>query len=132
MPVWLAIIIGVFGLVVSTLTVLGALWKLVLPWLREQIVRPVQETHRELTVNQHLSDPPTYKDKFDTLTKAVETMSDDGRQTREDIGVLVEAFTRHLVWSDEETRRLWAALRRDGRDIGLGPQPHPDVPGPRD
>jgi hypothetical protein len=44
---------------------------ILLPWLKAQLVTPVQETHHQVTVNAHKSNPPTLRDGLDTLNGRV-------------------------------------------------------------
>lgn len=48
---------------------------MLVPYLRDQLVtqllNPVQETHRQVTVNQHSSEEPTILDKMDDLKKQI-------------------------------------------------------------
>src|SRR5690606_31042696 len=50
---------GVIGVLVRT-------W--LLPYLREQVVRPIRETHHQVTVNGGNSSPPTMLDKLTAVS----------------------------------------------------------------
>jgi hypothetical protein len=73
------------GAFLAIVGVLGVFWRIALPWIREQIVNPVQTTCEQVT-NSH-----------DT-------------NLRDDITELGHKLDQHLTWSVEETQRLWAAI----------------------
>lgn len=96
----LAALIGagaVAGALIAVLTLAGMFWKFARPWLREQLVDPVQATKAQVT-NSHTTN------LRDDLTKAIEL----GEHNK-------DALERHLIWSTEETSRLWAAISKATR-----------------
>lgn len=59
----LAIIGAVLSIMLGFCALIGLASKFVLlPWLKEQLVEPVQETHKQVTVNSYQSDPLTLLD----------------------------------------------------------------------
>lgn len=87
------------GGAISVLILLGLAVKYVLvPYLERTLIRPVHDTHRQLSVNKHESDPPTMRDLVDTAIAKVDTL---GRM-----------FDGHLDWSQGETDRLWRSNER--------------------
>lgn len=68
----LSTIIGVLTSLSLLTGLLGLLVKYaLLPWLKEHLVVPVQETHETLTVNSHRSAEPTVLDRLDDLSRRV-------------------------------------------------------------
>lgn len=60
---------------IGTLTLAGlAVRYILVPYLRENLEKPVRETHHSLTVNHHSSPNPTMLDRVDTLTGEVRSM----------------------------------------------------------
>lgn len=80
------------GSMLAVLTLAGIVWRFALPWLREQLLEPVQATKEQVT-NSHDTN------LRDDLTEAIKL----GRENRDTLG-------RHLQWSSEETSRLWVAI----------------------
>lgn len=62
---------AVCGSILAMLGLAGVFWKIALPWLREQIVAPVQQSNRALTVNHHTSTKPTVLDLLDDLRSEI-------------------------------------------------------------
>lgn len=107
---------AVLGLVVR--------WAL-LPYLRDQVVRPVQETHRQVTPHDRPPDAePTIVDRLDDvqttvtdLAAQVEQIAKKAQRNREladAAGRAADAVHRrlsdHEAWSREEDSRLWRAI----------------------
>lgn len=95
----------------GVLTILGLVVRFVLlPYLREHLVQPVQETHKQVTENHHSNDRPTVLDRIDDVSGQV---AENTRETR----ALARMFDGHLDWSQHEVDRLWTALQAQ-RDRG--------------
>jgi hypothetical protein len=59
----LAVVGATLSILMMVLTLIALASKYVLlPWLRDQLVNPVQETHKQLTVNNYKSDNLTILD----------------------------------------------------------------------
>jgi len=106
--------------VAGAITVLfGALWWLVKPrvveWFRRTIVQPVQETHRSITVNGHVSDTPTLRDQVDTLTEQGRYLV--GRANTNATGI--SAIRQELHDHGEASRAAMAIYRRALADQGI-------------
>lgn len=78
-----------------------------LPWLRENLVKPVNATHRQVTVNHHSSPEPTLLDKLDDVIQGIQEANE---QVIKGIEQTNERLDTHLDWSHEETRRIWHAI----------------------
>jgi hypothetical protein len=93
------------GTVLSLSAVLGLLVRyLLLPYLREHLVRPVAQVKKQVTENHHSNAHPTVMDRIDDVHTEVRTL-----------GSLWEA---HMEWSDRWTaliQREIDDLRRTGR-----------------
>lgn len=85
----------------STLTALLVLTGLavrfvLLPWLRDHLVDPVQQTHQQVSANGRDTEPPTLPDRLADL--------------QSDVSVLTRLLDTHVEWSTEEHDRLDKAL----------------------
>lgn len=69
----IAVIGGILGAILTTCVLIGLAVKFVLlPYLREHVVNPIQETNRQMTVNNHSSAEPTLLDRIDDKFVAFE------------------------------------------------------------
>lgn len=108
----------VSGALCSLLVLLGLAVRFVLvPYLREHLVRPVQETHRQVTQNRHANPEPTVLDRIDDVHDAVRRLSD----TTVAVQAVANAAARsasgahrrldqHSHWADHEVARLWSNI----------------------
>lgn len=107
-----------------------------LPYLRDQVVKPLQETHRQVTPHDRpVNEEPTVVDRLDDLASGLETLARAGedlagkvRRNRDlalSAGRAADAVGRelrdHEAWSREEDSRLWSALRRHTHQEGSAP-----------
>ncbi len=83
-----------------------------MPWLEEHVINPAREaaknsaeTRRQVTVNNHVSDPPT-------LLDTVHTMRGDLTQAREAFHLAGQMFEGHITASEEDRAALWSAVSR--------------------
>lgn len=111
--------------IISTTLALGAIagllvrWVL-MPYLREHLLRPMQRVEHQVSVNNHTSDVPTMLDKIDDLHGEVRELRAEQRRTRSDLSDLSRQVGDHLLrsesWSAEVESRLgglhWPALGR--------------------
>jgi hypothetical protein len=120
-------ILGVFAVV-------GLVVRYVLlPYLRDQVVKPVQETHRQVTPHDRPPDAePTIVDRLDDVQSELR----DLRETGEGLAKKAEANRRlalaagrtadaahrrlgdHEAWAREEDSRLWRALSEHRQSAG--------------
>lgn len=119
---------------VGMFAIIAVVYKLVvLPRLREDLLRPVRETHRQVTQNRHVNREPTVLDRledlnarFDELGTRLDAMDKRGERNfrlataaggRAD--QLSKDLEEHKSWAREEDTRVWAALlehtRKDKR-----------------
>lgn len=79
------------------------------PYLRDQLIAPVQETHRQVTENGHANDSPTVMDLIHDVQAAIDKHSSDVRALS---GVLDE----HLRYSDRWVSLMERELEQLRRD----------------
>ena len=111
--------------IISTTLALAAIAGLLVRWvlmlyLREHLLRPMQRVEHQVSVNNHTSDVPTMLDKIDDLHNEVRELRAEQRRTRSDLSNLSRQVGDHLLrsesWSAEVESRLgglhWPALGR--------------------
>jgi len=91
----IAVIGGTLAAILSTCALIGLAVKFILmPYIRENVIKPIHETHRQMTVNSHASSPPTFldlmDDKFVALERAV-----NGRLENMNNTLLMHIVTGH-------------------------------------
>lgn len=87
----------VTGLALAVCALLAILWRVVvLPNLREQLFKPIQESHRQVTQNRHANPQPTVLDRLDDIENSVEL-----------VGLNLLAVLRRLGESERDRERLW-------------------------
>ena len=111
--------------IISTTLALAALaglmvrWVL-LPYLREHLLKPMQRVEHQVSVNAHQSDEPTVLDRLDDMHTEVRELRAEQRRTRSDLSDLSRQVGDHLLrsesWSAEVESRLgglhWPSLGR--------------------
>lgn len=113
--------------VLSVLAILGLAVRFVLmPYLREQVIRPVKETHRQITEHDPRSPSTTVRDQIDDLGTKVDDVLDrvehlsaeataaavTARAAGRATSATTRRLDRHLAWASEEARRVWATISR--------------------
>lgn len=83
----IALLLGLIGLTVRFV---------LLPYVREHVVTPVQETRRQVSVNGGNNQPPTLLDKVGQLDTSVQQLRSD--------------FIAHLVNASRDTAAMWNAI----------------------
>lgn len=97
---------GICGAVMSLFGVLGIVWKVALPWLREQLARPVAEI-KEQVANTHSTNLRSDLDVLRDLILAV-----DAKASR--IGIQLDAHLLTAAGIDASTQaRLIRLEERD-------------------
>lgn len=117
----LATLGAVLGVVVALLVICGALWSwVVLPNLREQLLKPVAENRRQLTENRHQHRRPTVLDRLDDLEQTLV----DVEQMLEGVALnqtaILAKLGDHIGESAQDRVALWLNVdrlhrRRKGR-----------------
>lgn len=99
----------------SVLVILGLAARFVLlPWLKDQLVQPVQETHQQVTENHHASPgAPTLPDRLEDV----------------DLGLkaLAHVMDNHLAWSDRWTDLYEAKLDLLASQLKEGTEKHDET-----
>lgn len=120
------------GAVLALSAVVGLVVRYVLlPYLRDQLVKPVQETHRQVTPHdaENPTQTPTVRDQLDELTLSVDELKETAgelgkkaqvnRRLAEAAGRTADAVGRrladHEAWAREEDSRVWSAIRQHER-----------------
>lgn len=109
------------GVIATLLVVVGALWKwVVLPNLREQLFRPVEETRRQVVENKHANTPPTVLDKIDDVAAQLVDLAATVDAVALTQGAVLRVAARlrkveqslgeHLAAAGEAERRIWLLL----------------------
>jgi hypothetical protein len=83
--------------------------------LTHELHKPVQETHRQVSVNRHVSNPPTLLDKVDRVQR--------------ELGAAALMFEGHMDASSDDRAALWRHVTELERTVGITPTPderHPD------
>lgn len=95
-----ALVMVVCGGIITLAGAAGVIWWLVKPritdWLEDQLVRPMRETHHQVTVNHHSSAEPTILDRLDTLTKGQQTQRDEFESLHANVADLTGLLQDHL------------------------------------
>ncbi len=113
----------VITIIVGTTVLIGICAKvLLLPWLRDNLVKPVEETNKQVTVNTHVSEPSTLldsvhllEDKMDSMETILHNMAVEYAHMAGSTGVIKAMWDHHLEWSQNEVERLWDAINYNTR-----------------
>lgn len=133
---------------IGTLTLLsmvcaGIFWigkYLVLPWLKENLVQPVNEVNKQVSVNSFVSKEPTMLDRIHTIHDQVNTASSkihdveqqvDGVETKVNtanntLGILSGVWEHQMQFNSEEFRKIWAAIHQGNRQLHSEGSDHND------
>lgn len=91
--------LGTF-LTVVTIAALATRFVL-LPWLRDHLVAPVRETHRQVAENGHTNEAhPTIPDRLADLADKVDGATAAHDTQARDMKALTRVLDTHLLWSD--------------------------------
>jgi hypothetical protein len=95
-----ALVMVICGGIITLAGAAGVIWWLVKPritdWLEDQLVRPMRETHHQVTVNHHSSAEPTILDRLDTLTTMQQAQSDEFESLHGNVADLTGMLLQHL------------------------------------
>lgn len=84
---------------VCTIIALGVKF-ILLPWLRDHLVQPVQRVHHEVTANNHKSATPTIPDRLEDLSTKVDEATQAHELQSRDMKAFRLVLDEHLRWSD--------------------------------
>lgn len=91
--------LGTF-LTLCTIVALGVRFVL-LPWLRDHLVLPVQETHRQVSENGHVDrSTPTIPDRLEDLSAKVDEAQEAHTVQSRDLRAVTAVLDEHLRWAD--------------------------------
>jgi hypothetical protein len=90
------------GTLVSLSVLIGLATKYVLlPWLRDHLVAPVRETHRQVAENGHANEEhPTIPDRLEDLGAKVDLATQAHADQARDLQAVTRVVDEHLRWSD--------------------------------
>ena len=89
----LGLAIAVLTLLTLMLSLIGLAVRFVLvPYLKEHLIKPVKSVEQQVTVNKHVTRPPTMLDKIDTVQREVASMA--------------RMFEGHMQWSEQWVRAI--------------------------
>lgn len=107
----IAITVGVLTILTLLIGLLGLAVRMILvPWLKEHVINPVKETNHQVTVNKHISDPPTLLDKVDRVQNNLDRVEADVRSA-------AQMFEGHIELSADDRRQLWEAIDQLRKDL---------------
>lgn len=118
---WRELVTWIISTTLALAAIAGLLVRWVLmPYLREHLLRPMQRVEHQVSVNNHTSDVPTMLDKIDDLHGEVRELRAEQLRTRSDLSDLSRQVGDHLLrsesWSAEVESRLgglhWPSLGR--------------------
>ena len=118
---WRELVTWIISTTLALAAIAGLLVRWVLmPYLREHLLRPMQRVEHQVSVNNHTSDVPTMLDKIDDLAGEVRELRAEQRRTRSDLSDLSRSVGDHLLrsesWSAEVESRVgglhWPSLGR--------------------
>lgn len=135
------------GELAAAVAAIGALaWWLIGPRVRAfatEVVVKVNETHRNVTVNGGVSDPPTFRDDVSQvrddvkgLTRAVATNTRRVEDVAEDVAETKRTLDEHLTTGELYLDQVQVVLKRHGIDLpqideashdDRGPDERPDL-----
>lgn len=113
--------------VLSVLAIAGLVVRYaLLPYLRDQLIEPVRETHRQITEHDPRTPSTTIRDQVDDLTSKVDDVLErvemlsaeataaavTARAAARSTRSTMRRLDRHLHWANEEAHRLWSTIVR--------------------
>jgi hypothetical protein len=91
--------LGTF-ITLCTIVALGVKFVL-FPWLRDHLVGPLQETHRQVSENGHRHRAqPTIPDRLEDLASKVDSATEAHEAQSRDLAAFRLVLDEHLRWSD--------------------------------
>jgi hypothetical protein len=96
------VVTWVLGSLVSLSILAGLATRYVLfPWLRDKLLEPVRETHRQVSENGHVDeDSPTIPDRLEELAAKVDDATSQHNSQARDLRALTRVLDEHLRWSN--------------------------------
>ena len=99
---------AVLGVTLAMLALMGALWRwVVLPNLREQLLKPVEETRVQVTENRHRHRPPTVRDQLDDVETTLKDIANHVDLVALNLLAVSKQIGTHIGESEQDRARLW-------------------------
>lgn len=90
---------------------------ILMPYLRDHLIEPVQQTHKQVTENHHRNqEQPTLPDRL-------EDVRTDIAAVRVDVGALARVMDTHMEWSERHSTHTDRKIRHLRRIVK---RHHPD------
>lgn len=108
----------ILAIIIGTSTVmLGFAKYIALPWLKENLVKPVEEVNTQVTTDGIQNADHTMLDSVQEIESKVESLGEtvhkialDAAHIGAATGLIQKMWDHHLDWSTEEVKRIWAAI----------------------
>lgn len=84
--------------------------------LTRELAHPVRETHRQVSVNHHVSNPPTLLDKVDAVQL-------EQQRVRAEFRAAGLMFDGHMTASSDDRAELWRHIFRLEHEVGIPTTP---------
>lgn len=96
----------------AALTIAGlAVRYLLMPYLRDHLVKPVEQVRKQVSENGHANEEPTVLDR-------IAEVKEDVAGVKTDIGAVVRVVDEHLAYSDRWTHLMERELDQLRRETG--------------
>ena len=99
----------ILGTTVTLSVIIGLVVKFVLmPYLREHLVKPMKQVEKQVSENHHSNKKPTVLDRIDDVQRSVEEM-------RTEMKGMASMYEGHITWSEK-----WVNLVERELDFVIG------------
>lgn len=85
----------------------------------QELSPAIRETHRQVSVNRHVSNPPTLLDKVDRLESGQADLASGQAHLRLELLGAAGMFEGHMNASAEDRANLWDAVAEVRRIVGI-------------
>lgn len=89
------------GTLATGFTIMGVLVNFVLmPYLREHLVKPMKTVEKQVTENHHSNRLPTVLDRLDDVQNEVKSLAQQMKIAGDEIRDMSTMYEGHISWSD--------------------------------
>lgn len=104
------------GTITTLCVLLGLAVRFILvPYLREHVIKPVKQVEKQVSENAHANKTPTVLDKIDDVQSGVDDVTKRQDEMAIDMKLLREMFKGHIEWSEEWVERIEKDVHRLGK-----------------